>query len=318
VARSDFRSELENWQRVQALTDDARRLELMDECDIRMQVLATPSPPLDEQFKQKTAQELARLANDEMAAIVARHPDRFIGTATLSLADPEWAAGELTRAVKELGLHGAQVYTSVNGRAIDGPDFQPLYATLEDLNVPAWLHPERSSRQPDYAGEDESKYGMFLVFGWPYETTIAMARLVFSGTIQRHPGLKVIAHHAGAMVPRLANRIRTHYQNLPRVDGPDDLELPPIEYFKRFWVDTVTQGSPSALMSAREVFGAERLVFASDMPFGTHEGKDFILSEMDTLDSLPIPDAERRAIWGTNILALCGLDATLPTARPSA
>lgn len=307
LASSNAPSDLENWQLIPALTDVSLRLDLMDECGIDMQVLSTPSPPLDEQFDAKTARELARLANDEVAVLVNRHPGRFIGTATLSLDDPEWAAQELTRAVKQLGLRGALLYTSVNGRAIDGPEFEVLYDALEALDVPAWLHPERSARQPDYAGESSSMYGLFLVFGWPYETTLAMARLVFSGVMQRHPDIKIITHHAGAMVPRLANRVRSHYQNLPRVDGPVGLDLPPIEYFKRFWVDTVTQASPSALMSAREVFGAEHMVFASDMPFGTNGGRDFVLSEMATLESLPIPAEEKEGIWGKNLLSLCGL-----------
>jgi aminocarboxymuconate-semialdehyde decarboxylase len=110
------------------------------------------------------------------------------------------------------------------------------------------------------------------------------------------------------MVPRLATRIRSHYQNLPRVDGPDDLELAPIEYFKRFWVDTVTQGSTSALMAAREVFGSDHMVFATDMPFGTNGGKDFMVAEMRALNSIPVSEAEKQAIWGANLLKLCGLD----------
>jgi predicted TIM-barrel fold metal-dependent hydrolase len=309
IERSSFRGDLENWTSIPALTDPEIRLQLMDECGIDKQVLVTPSPPLDEHFDERTAQDLARLANDEMAGIVQRFPDRFIGTATLSLADPGWAADELKRAVEDLGFRGAQIYSSVRGRAIDGPEFDSLYSAFEALDVPAWLHPERSSRSADYAGEEGSKYGLFLVFGWPYETTIAMARLVLSGTMQRHPRLKMIAHHAGAMVPRLANRIRTHYRNLPRVEGPEDLELAPIEYFKRFWVDTVTQGSPSALMCALEVFGAERMLFATDMPFGTNGGKDFITDEMRALDLLPISDSEKEAIWGANLLSLCGLPA---------
>lgn len=307
LAMSNTPSDLENWRRIPAMSDISRRLDLMDECGIDMQVLATASPPLDEQFDAKTARDLACLANDELAAIVSSHPDRFIGAATLSLRDPQWAAEELTRSVNDLGLRGALLYSSVNGRAIDGPEFEDFYGTLETLDVPAWLHPERSARRPDYEGEDASKYGLFLVFGWPYETTIAMARLVFSGVMQRHPNLKIISHHAGAMIPRVANRIQSHYQNLPRVDGPDDLESPPIEYFKRFWIDTVTQASSSALMSALEVFGSDHMVFASDMPFGTNGGKDFILSEMATLESLPISAEEKEDIWGANLLRLCGI-----------
>jgi predicted TIM-barrel fold metal-dependent hydrolase len=309
-------SDFQNWPSIPGLSDIALRIELMDEARIDMQVICTPSPPLDEQFDQRTAQDLARQANDEVAAIVADHPDRFIGAATLSLTDPSCAVEELRRAVEDLGLRGALLYTSVNGGPIDGPDFRPLYDALEALDVPAWLHPERSSGQPDYPTETTSKYGLFLVFGWPYETTLAMARLVFSGTMQRHPGLKIIAHHAGAMIPRFANRIQSHYQNLPRVDRPDALESPPIDYFKRFWVDSVTQGSVSALMNAREVFGAERMVFASDFPFGTNGGRDFITSEMAALAKMPISSEEKERIWGQNLMELCGIATNAQTARP--
>jgi predicted TIM-barrel fold metal-dependent hydrolase len=310
--------DLETWTSIPGISDVGLRLEMMNRAGIDRQVVCTPSPPVDEMFDTATAQELARQANDEVAEIVRTHPDRFIGTATLSLRDPTWAAIELRRAVEDLGLRGCLLYTSVNGRPIDSDGFCPLYEALEGLDVPAWLHPERSSRQPDYAGEDGSKYGFFLVFGWPYETTIAMARLVFSGTMQHHPKLKVIAHHAGAMIPRLANRIRSHYQDLPRVHRPEGLELPPIEYFRRFYVDTVTQGSVSALMGALEVFGSDRMVFASDFPFGTNGGEDFIAAEQEALTLMPIDADEKRGVWGETILALCGLPNEDLPARGSA
>jgi aminocarboxymuconate-semialdehyde decarboxylase len=209
--------------------------------------------------------------------------------------------------VEELGLHGCQLYTSARGQPLDRPELRPVYEALEELDVPAWLHPERSPRVPDYPGEEESRYGLFLVFGWPFETTIAMARLVFSGTMERHPKLKVIAHHAGAMIPRMANRIRTHYQKLPRVDGPEELKDPPIEYFKRFWVDSVTQGSVSALMSAREVFGSAHILFASDFPFGGNGGRNFIELEMGAVAALPVSEEEKKAIWSGNALDLFGI-----------
>jgi aminocarboxymuconate-semialdehyde decarboxylase len=310
-------ADLANWQRIPAIGDITARIDIMDEVGIDAQVICTPSPPVDEKFEQHVAQDLARTVNDEVAAIVADHPGRFIATATLSLSDPAWAAEELTRAVEELNLRGCQLYTSVNGSPIDGPEFRPLYDALEALDVPAWLHPERSSSQADYPTEDHSRYGLFLVFGWPYETTIAMARLVFSGTMQQHPRLKIIAHHAGAMIPRMANRIRSHYQNLPRVDGPEGLELPAIDYFKRFWVDTVTQGSTTALMSAHEMFGADRMLFASDFPFGTNGGRDFIVTEMDAVAAMPVPENEKERIWARNLLTVCGIEDAEPAARPS-
>lgn len=307
-----------NWQLIPEMVDIPLRLAVMDEAGISAQVLCTPSPPLDEKFQLREAQSLARAVNDEVAEIVADHPSRFIGTATLPMTDPDWAAEELRRCVQELGLRGCQLYTSIQGKPLDRPELGSIYDALEELDVPAWLHPERSSRLPDYPGETESRYGLFLVFGWPYETTIAMARLVFSGTMQRHPRLKVIAHHAGAMIPRMANRIRTHYQNLPRVDGPGSLDMPPIEYFKRFWVDTVTQGSVSALISAREVFGGDHMLFASDFPFGTNGGRDFIASEMAAIAALPADEDERQAIWSRNVLELCGIREEEMAAQPSA
>jgi predicted TIM-barrel fold metal-dependent hydrolase len=306
-----------NWHAIPAMSDVPLRIALMDEAGLAAQVLCTPSPPLDEKFDEREAQALSRAVNDEMAKVVLAHPGRFIGTATLALTDPVWAAEELRRCVTELGLRGCQLYTSVRGAPLDRPELEPVYDALEELDVPAWLHPERSSCVPDYPGEDGSRYGLFLVFGWPYETTIAMARLVFSGTMQRHPRLKVIAHHAGAMIPRMANRIRTHYQNLPRVDGADGLEQPPIEYFKRFWVDTVTQGSVTAIMAAREVFGPHQMMFASDFPFGTNGGRDFIADEMSAIEELPIADEERRAIWSQNLLSACGIAAQELTPEPS-
>jgi predicted TIM-barrel fold metal-dependent hydrolase len=287
------------------MTDVAARLDLMDELGVDMQVLCTPSPPLDEHFEPQAARDLALIANDGMAEIVHAHPGRFIGTATLPLANPGWAEAELTRAVQELSLRGGLLYSSVNGTAIDGPGLEPLYSAAEALDVPLWLHPERARSRPDYDGEEGSRYGLFLVFGWPYETTLAMARLVLSGTMQRHPRLKVIAHHAGAFVPRLANRIRTHYRNLPRVAGPSDLELPVIEYFKRFWVDTVTQGSVPSLRAAYDLYGADRLLFASDMPFGAAHGREFMEIEMRALEDLDAPDADKELVWARNVLDLC-------------
>jgi predicted TIM-barrel fold metal-dependent hydrolase len=307
LARAASVDDFENWLTVPPMTDVRARLEMMDEWGIDMQVLSTPSPPLDEIFERDEARDLARVTNDGMAAVVNTHPRRFIGTATLPLGDPEWGAEELTRAVVELGLRGGLLYSSVRGRAIDGPEFELLYATAEELDVPLWLHPERSSARPDYEGEERSRFGLFLVFGWPYETTLAMSRLVLSGVMQRHPRLKVIAHHAGAMIPRLANRIGTHYRNLPRVAGPADLDLPVIEYFKRFWVDTVTQGSVLSLQAAYELYGPDKLLFASDMPFGAGHGREFIQLETKALDELDAPDTDKARMWSSNALELCGV-----------
>jgi aminocarboxymuconate-semialdehyde decarboxylase len=235
---------------------------------------------------------------------VRDHPGRFIGVATIPLLDPETGAAETERAIRQLGLGGVLMYTSHRGMPIDRPELEAYYGLVEELGVPIWLHPERSALQPDYASEDRSRYGMFLIFGWPYETTLAVARLVLSGVMERHPRLKVVAHHAGAMIPRLATRIGTHYNDQPRIELPD-LSLPVTEYLKRFYVDTVTQGSVSALEGAREVFGADRMLFASDMPFGGDNGRNFIRLETAAVEGMDLGEEERERIWSGNLASIC-------------
>jgi predicted TIM-barrel fold metal-dependent hydrolase len=293
----------ENWTAVEAMTDLRVRLAIMDEFAIDAQVLCTPSPPLDEVFSGARAAELARRANDATAELVSRHGDRFITVATISMTDLDAAADETERAVRELGMKGVLLYTSHRGKPLDRPELEDYYSLLEELDAPVWLHPERSHAQPDYTGEDSSRFGIFLVFRWPYETTVAMARLVLSGVLERHPRLHVVVHHAGAFIPRLINRIGTHYANQPRIESPT-LSLPVAEYFRRFHVDTVTQGSTAALAAAADVFGVDRLLFATDFPFGGDNGRIFIRHEMRAVESLRLDPDEANSVWGGNLMAL--------------
>src|SRR6266508_2112698 len=126
------------------------------------------------------AAELARLANDELAELCTAHPDRFMGfAASLAMNDPDAAVREAQRATKDLGALGVQIFTNVNGVALDEPRFAPLFAAMAELDRPIWVHPARASAHPDYLTEDRSKYELWWVFGWPYETAIFMSRLIF-------------------------------------------------------------------------------------------------------------------------------------------
>src|SRR5262249_28549791 len=155
-----------------------------------------------------TSPDLARLANDEMAAIVARHPYRFPGfVASLPMNNPDAARVELDRAIDDLGATGVQIFTNVNGRPLDQPEYEPIFARMATRGLPIWMHPARPAAFADYAGEPRSKYDLWWAFGWPYETSVAMGRLVFSGLFDRHPGLVIITHHLGAMIPFCAGRI---------------------------------------------------------------------------------------------------------------
>ena len=222
-----------------ALTDlDARWRTLEAFGDYR-QVLTLAVPPLDELGGPALAGELARAANDEVAALVARYPDRFAGfSAALPMSDPEAAAAELTRAITELGALGAQLHTNVSGQPLDAPRFEPVFETVTRLGGALWLHPTRSAAWADYPAETRSRYGLWWSLGWPYETSVAMARLVYSGCFDRHPGLRIIAHHAGAMVPHFSARLAAPLEDPNRDTILAGLRQPPMDCFRQFYTDT--------------------------------------------------------------------------------
>ena len=144
----------------------------------------------------------------------------------------------------QLGAVGVQFFSNVRGVPLDDPRFDPLLARMEELDRMIWLHPTRDAAWPDYATERESDFGIWWSLGWPYETAAALARLVYSGQMDRHPRLRVIAHHGGGMVPQFPARLAM---------GPgyrqtkDALPLPALDYFHRFYADTALFGAPHAV-----------------------------------------------------------------------
>src|ERR1043165_7421758 len=154
------------------------------------------------------ANNLAKVANDSMAELVAKHPKRFPAfAAAVNMNDVDFSIVEAERAVR-MGARGVQTFTNITGHPLDEPRFRPFFAAMAKHDLPIWLHPARSSAMADYASEERSRFEMWWCFGWPYETTIAMCRLVFDGVFDRHPKLKVITHHlGGGMIPYFDGRI---------------------------------------------------------------------------------------------------------------
>ena len=171
-------------------------------------------PPLDLVASKQTAIDLAKIHNDGMAELTFKYPDRFPGAvALLSLQDMDEALKEAQRAIRDLHLRGILLVTprfdgsiSVT-KPLDTPDLIPLYEMMAEFDLPVWIHPRREYLMPDYTVEKTSKYCLNQCFGWPYETTLCMGRLVFSGILARLPNLKFITHHSGAMVPSMSSRI---------------------------------------------------------------------------------------------------------------
>src|SRR5262249_29670569 len=173
---------------IPALVDVDLRFRMMDRHEDYVQVLTLANPPLEVVARPGDSPDLARLANDEMGALVARHPDRFPGfVASLPTNNPDASLAEIDRAVRQLGATGVQIFTNVGGLPLDRPEFQPIFASMAEHRLPIWMHPARPATVADYAGEPRSKYDLWWAFGWPYETSVAMGRLVFSGLFDRHP-----------------------------------------------------------------------------------------------------------------------------------
>lgn len=217
-----------------ALSDLQLRLKLLSRFEGMRQVLTILHPPEDI-VNPAGAMELAKIANEEMAELVAKYPDHFIaGVACLPTKNIDAALREAERAIKELNLKGAEIYTPCNGRPVDSPELFPLYEMMAKFDLPLWLHPYRPVNIPDYEGEKESRYNVFLSIGWPYETSVAMVRFVRSGVLEKYPSLKIITHHLGGMAPYYISRLRWRERLRGSSSPAIDLSRPPEEYFKMF------------------------------------------------------------------------------------
>jgi aminocarboxymuconate-semialdehyde decarboxylase len=208
---------------------------------------------------------------------------------------------ELDRALTDLGALGAQLYTNVLGAPLDAARYEPVFAQLEAAGRAVWLHPTRSAAWADYATESRSDYGLWWSLGWPYETAAALARLVYSGHMERHPRQLVIAHHGGGMVPHFAARLAMGpgYRQVK-----DALPRPPLDYFRRFYADTALFGAPHAVRCVLEFFGPEHVLFGTDMPLGP---ANTVAATIADLDAAGLAHEDLAAVYAGNAMRLLGL-----------
>ncbi len=287
-----------------SLTDLDVRFRVMDKYEGMVQILTLGSPAIQDVVGPKDAVELTKIANDEMAGLVAKYPDKFAGAvASLPLNDIDASLKEIDRAITELRFRGIQIYTDVNGKPMDSPEFMPLYEKMTYYNLPILLHPRRAKTVPDYPGESESKYRIFLIFGWPYETTVAMTRLVGSGVLEKYPDLKIITHHCGALVPHFAGRIASSNDSHEMRMGfkyEAHLRKHPVEYYRMFYGDTAVGGSTQALMCGYDFFGADHILFGTDLPYDSQLGDRAVRQAIFAIEQMEIPDSEKKMIFEDN------------------
>jgi aminocarboxymuconate-semialdehyde decarboxylase len=306
------------------LWDIEARASMLDQWPDVRQVLTLSLPSPELVGGPELSPELARIANDDMAAMCTKWPRKFPAfVASLPMNNVPAALEEMDRAIGKLGARGVQICTSVNGRPLDEPEFFPVFERItQKHDLPIWMHPARPATRADYVNEPKSKYEIWQVLGWPFETSVAMARIVFSGLFDRLPGMRLITHHCGAMIPFFAGRAETLWAQLGSRTADENYEevlkrmtRKPIETFRMFYADTVLGGSASALRCGLDFFGADKVVFASDCPFDPEGGPMYIREGIRSIEDLKLSAADKRKIYSGNALKLLRLPAEKEKAR---
>jgi predicted TIM-barrel fold metal-dependent hydrolase len=237
------------------------RLAEMDAAGVDVQLLSTTLPGVEMFSDVAFGTDLARAANDDLAAIVRRYPDRFLAMAMLPLQAPAAARAELQRCVDELSFPAACLYTNIAGRMLDEPSLEldKLFELATRLDVPLFLHPTYPVTAPYLQDQN-----LIPIIGFMLDTTLAVTRLIFSGLITRHPKLKLVVHHLAATLPFLIQRIDYESGRMP--NAWQRIGEAPSEALKRVWVDAVNP-DPKSIQMARDLLGVERLLFGTDHPF---------------------------------------------------
>ncbi len=294
---------------IRVMVDLDSRRQLMDQFPGYQQILSLVSPTVEAHGGPEEAWELARIGNDAMAEMVRDEPERFPGfIASLPMNHPTGAMVEAERAIRELDAAGFQVYTNVAGTPLDTAPYLGILEHLAMLGRPLWLHPIRPLTVSDYPTEPISKLDLWWALGWPYETSVAMVRLVAAGLFDRWPDLVIITHHAGGLIPIMEGRIEFGLDYAGHRNPPGALSIktrePLIAGLRRMYADTASFGSRIPLEAARLFFGIEKMLFASDMPFDPEEGPGFIRAGIRLLGEMDLDDSERRAILYENAARL--------------
>jgi aminocarboxymuconate-semialdehyde decarboxylase len=290
--------------------DVTLRIEMLDRNGIDLQVVtpghhlecnSLPGDPPDQLA-------LAKAINDNMAKLMEASKGRLLAAGNIPLAGFERKASkEMERAIKGLGLKAINISTHLRGKPIDLPEFEPFWAQAAEMNVPVYIHPldpVNPSGRPY-----ESDYGLAYNFGWPFETALALSRLVFSGIMEKYPALTIVGHHLGGGIPFAWGRISETYvpdrqkKFLGRV-----LPKPVFDYFSKFYYDTVVGESAPSIRCAYEVFGPDRIVFATDAPFGPGTGECRLANYPAVIRSLGFSDADNEKIFGGNIRRILNLE----------
>ena len=273
------------------MTDPAKRLEDMDRVGIDVEVISLSTPNIF--FADANRQpEVARILNDAYAELIAAHSKRFKGFASIPMDNPDAALRELHRAIDELKLNGVVLLSNIQGRALTAPEYRPFFEEADRMQLCIFLHP----MIPVYS-EPFKEYVLGPLVGFPFDTTLAVARMCFAGMLRELPNIRWVIGHLGGAIPYLMERLDNGYRDFAECRVNID-ELPSV-YLKRLYYDTVTFSSYNLRM-ARDLVGVDHMVMGSDYPhlLGSIE------RSVSSIEDLPMPEHEKQKIFSGTAMTI--------------
>jgi aminocarboxymuconate-semialdehyde decarboxylase len=273
------------------MTDVSKRIEDMDRVGIDVEVLSLSTPNVFFAEGDRQAQ-VARLVNDAYADLIARHPPRFKGFASIPMDDPDAALIELHRAVDDLKLNGIILLSNIRGKALTAAEYRPFFDEANRMELCILLHPMLPAN-----AEPFREYVLGPIIGFPFDTTLAVARMCYDGMFRELPKIRWIIGHLGGGVPYLMERMDNGWRDFP--ECREKIDQLPSSYLKQLYYDTVSFSSHSLNM-VREMVGADHMVMGSDYPH--------LLGSIDravsSIEELDIPDAEKQQIFEGTALSI--------------
>ena len=278
--------------------DPGQHIKDMDDYKIDIQVLSLPPPGVDKLDDPNEAIRLSKLINNEISGVIDKYPSRFAGLATIPLNDPVLAVEEIKRSIDDLGFKGVVISSNTHGRFYDSMEYDEVFRTLERYGSPIFIHPTEpvTSRQ---IGQD---YKMALIFGWPFDTTLLIARLALSGTLERFPGLIMIAAHGGGMVPFFGGRIDM-LAKVAAGKGKKIVPQDPVKPFKTLYYDTAFF-DPNSLELLVKFAGEDHVLYASDYPFGENLGRNCYEASIRMMDAAKLDPEIKAKIYSENLVKI--------------
>jgi len=273
------------------MTDVAKRLEDMDRVGIDTEVLSLSTPNV--YFVQGKAQaDVARMVNDAYADLAAKRPGRFLGFASIPMDDPDAALIELRRAIDDLRMQGVVLLSNIRGRALADPVFRPFFEEADRRRLCVFVHP-----MIPVAAEAFTEYVLGPIVGFPFDTTLAIAKLCFAGVFKELPNIRWLVAHAGGAVPYLMERLDSGWRDFAECRA--NIDEPPSTYLKRLYYDTVTF-SPHNLRLLRDVVGVDHMVMGSDYPH--------LLGSIDkavsSIDAMDFSEPEKEQVYSGTALSI--------------